>query len=972
MPLFTITDGKRLRAMTTQLIQTTNASKRMIAVILFIPITALLLVSCSNKPSVRSNTANTLRSVDIQDKSTMQADVFVKPKTDEEINQAYANYLKNAKHNEKFRRDAITRLAELELDAINEALKQGLDEESDTGDGIDDQYQTRLTKTIELQLTLLQDYPNAADGDRIIYRLADLYHQREDYAQSTELLRRLIREYPESPFYSEAQFRLAEEAFSRRDYIGAENAYTEVLASTYNENFHEKALFKRGWSRYKQQFYPEAVDDYLEAVEHHDFGDYNLLKKNERNQFDEYFRAIGLSFANLGGVEALRDYFADWGDFAYHYYTYAALSDIYLIQQRYSDAADALKQYSRDNPNSAYIPNSRLKMIEIWQESGFTRKLHEAIELFYTEYNPSSPYWQSARTVNVNTSIEKAVAQLLKQYVVLAAQYHHERYQQAPGNDRFLATRLWYQRYLEHYSAYARQDNMYYLYAELLNQARWDEEAFSYYELAAYDGGIILDKQAAYATLVVSDRLYAARTGAEKDAWLNKHLEYVARYSELYPNDSRIENIVINASVLASSSQRYQKAIELTDLLPDNASDKTRYEADLIRAQGHFRQGDYSDAEAAYSDMLTADNLAARAKRQLQDGLAIAVYKQGEQARNNNDLALAAYNFARIGDLAPTSDLAATGLYDAMAVAVTGQFWSDAVYYGETFQQRYPRHPFNDDLNSKLAVAYKESNQIDKAADEFRKLFTASADRDKQMAALFQAAELYEANQEWRQAILAYRKYANTFKTDSPFPQYMEAMYKLTRLYTRTDEPQKVYFWQVKIRSAQQKTLASAKTDRTNYIAASALLGLAKEKHRVFARYRLVEPLKQNLRKKKRAMQDAIKLYGQASANGVAAITTESTHAIASLYRQFSIALLESERPRSLRGDQLEEYDILLEDQAFSFEDKAIEFYQTNLARTKEGIYNQWVQQSYQQLVELYPVKYGRKGKASHTLNALN
>ena len=110
-------------------------------------------------------------------------------------------------------------------------------------------------------------------------------------------------------------------------------------------------------------------------------------------------------------------------------------------------------------------------------------------------------------------------------------------------------------------------------------------------------------------------------------------------------------------------------------------------------------------------------------------------------------------------------------------------------------------------------------------------------------------------------------------------------------------------------------------------------------------------------------MQDAIAAFGQVSAYNEASSITQATYEIANIYQHFSTALMTSERPKSLKGEELEQYNILLEDQAFPFEEKAIEFYELNLAHTKENISNIWISQTLANLRKLYPVKYNRAGK---------
>ncbi|VAW26217.1 TPR domain protein, putative component of TonB system, partial [hydrothermal vent metagenome] len=82
--------------------------------------------------------------------------------------------------------------------------------------------------------------------------------------------------------------------------------------------------------------------------------------------------------------------------------------------------------------------------------------------------------------------------------------------------------------------------------------------------------------------------------------------------------------------------------------------------------------------------------------------------------------------------------------------------------------------------------------------------------------------------------------------------------------------------------------------------------------------------------------------------------------------------LLSSERPLGLNNDELEQYEILLEDQAFPFEEKAIEFFEVNLSYIKDGLYDSWIQKSRHQLMILFPAKYQRQAKTDAYINVLH
>jgi hypothetical protein len=84
-----------------------------------------------------------------------------------------------------------------------------------------------------------------------------------------------------------------------------------------------------------------------------------------------------------------------------------------------------------------------------------------------------------------------------------------------------------------------------------------------------------------------------------------------------------------------------------------------------------------------------------------------------------------------------------------------------------------------------------------------------------------------------------------------------------------------------------------------------------------------------------------------------------------------SRALLASQRPKGLSVDELEQYNVMLEEQAYPFEEKAIELHEVNVQRVANGIYDQWVKRSYEALGKLRPVRYAKVEKSEVVINAL-
>jgi len=160
-------------------------------------------------------------------------------------------------------------------------------------------------------------------------------------------------------------------------------------------------------------------------------------------------------------------------------------------------------------------------------------------------------------------------------------------------------------------------------------------------------------------------------------------------------------------------------------------------------------------------------------------------------------------------------------------------------------------------------------------------------------------------------------------------------------------------------------------TDRSRYLAATASLELAQPDYEAFRRVQLKLPLKDNLKRKKALRQTTLKTYTQAAEYGIETVTTTATYRIGEIYQEFSRSLYDSERPKGLSEEELEQYEILLEEQAFPFEEKAIEIHEVNAKRASTGTYDEWVRKSFAALGKLSPVRYAKGEKLEGVYDGL-
>jgi tetratricopeptide (TPR) repeat protein len=392
------------------------------------------------------------------------------------------------------------------------------------------------------------------------------------------------------------------------------------------------------------------------------------------------------------------------------------------------------------------------------------------------------------------------------------------------------------------------------------------------------------------------------------------------------------------------------------DLSPPAGTAQRRV-AWTVLAHTAFERAEFKRAEPFYAEVLKLTPESDPARKDLIERQAASIYKQGEQARAAGQMSEAVAHFARVGDVAPQSSIRATAQYDGAAALIALKDWNGAQRTLEDFRQRFPNHPLQGEVSAKLALAYVESGQWAGAAGEFERLAATSKDSLVARDALWQAAEFHGKAGNRAAAVKTYERYL--VLNPQPIEPALEARYRLARM-AREDGNAKRELALMKDIFLVDQNAGSARTDRTRYLGANAALALAEPIAEAYRKVALTEPLQKQLKLKKAKMEETLKAYGVAADYGVAEVTTAVTYRTAMVYRDFGKALMSSERPRKLKKLELEQYNVLLEEQAFPFEEKATEMHALNARRAASGIYDQWVKSSFEALRELQPVRYGK------------
>jgi tetratricopeptide (TPR) repeat protein len=871
--------------------------------------------------------------------------------------ESYRLFLDLGSNDPALEAEAMRRLADLQLETDEaEELKRNI---ASLGG--------KLGSTIGLYKQLLASYPNYAKNDLVLYQLARAYEADGQTEEALKTLDRLVTEYPQTPHYDEANFRRGETLFVARRYAEAEQAYRRVLAAGPDGDFAEQAQYKLGWTLFKQGRYDDSLEPFFALLdtefragggaEPDPAAVYSAMGRAEQELVDDTFRVLSIGFSYMNGPDSVSGYFERNGERSYTYIVYTSLGDLYLDKERYQDAADAYRAFVELDPYDARAPLMLVEVSEAYKRAGFADLVLDSKREFVERYGPESPYW-SKFTFDEQPEV---VADLKADLTDLAA-YHHARAQEQKDPDEYAAAARWYRTYLRSFPDGEEAAQKNFLLAEVLYDSGRYDEAATEYERTAYAYPLNEHSaEAGYAALLAYAEHEKSMSGEARAAWHLKGIESALRFAQTYPDNEQTPAVLTDTSEKLYALNDYTRARDVAQQVvtrgPPAQPEQLRT-AWTVVAHSDFDLGDFADAETAYTRLRSYVPADDPEQEDIDQRIASSIYKQGEQARDTGDMSAAVDNFLRVGQAVPDSPIRPTAEYDAAAVLIKGENWQRAITVLEGFRSRYPDHELAASVTADLAVAYSKTGDNQRAAAEFERIADGDGADDVKREALWRAAQLYERDGAAPDAAAAYERFVERYP--EPVAESIDARQHLADLSQAAgDEPRRVDWLQSIV--AADAAAGEQRSDRTRYLAANAQLALAAPARDAYRNVRLVVPLKQSLEAKRTLMQKALDAYEKAADYDVAGVTTAATYEIAELYHELSRSLFDSQRPPELSDEELAQYDILLEEQAYPFEEKAIDVHEINAARTADGVYDEWIVKSLAQLAELVPARYAKE-----------
>ncbi|MEN8130879.1 MAG: tetratricopeptide repeat protein [Pseudomonadota bacterium] len=832
---------------------------------------------------------------------------------------------------------------------------------------------------------VIKKYPIDSDNAESLYQLAKAYDLDGKETKALVTLDVFIKQYQSSPRLAEVYFRKGDILFRQGRYEEAEVAYQGVITLGQESVFLDNSYYLLGWSQYKQSDYDRGVKSFSEVLDRliPEDGKIEQLDKIAKSLVDDTLHIMSLSLAYVGGAEKISSFYADRPQSQkYLWLLYGGLGKHFLKKERYEDSAASYRSFVLRNPTSDRAPEMHSAMIRSYIDGDFSSQVLPEKERYVKNYGIHSEFWKTKEA-----DVKAKVIPNLKTYIDELARHYHGTGQKLKKQladsgldsdkrlslvrkegENFLKAAGYYRQFMETFPQDPKVPEMVYMRAEALFDGGDYAAAIDGYEKTAYsykDSKFGAD--AGYAAIIAfqkrADELQAkyGDNSSEITEWRAKSVESQLQFVKTYRDDKRSGAVLAKASEELFALKRYEKALEVATSIVskkgeiDKKLHKTAYS---VIAHSQYELGDYAKAESGYRNQLKYIPRDTKEYSTVLERVAASAYKQGEVALQAKDLNGAIKHLLRIKTIAPRSNARVLAQYDAATHMMTLGKWKPALVELLELRNKFSDHKLSKDVSQKIAYAYEQDEQWKKAAEEYIAIYRNHKDEKVRRDALFIAAELYEKAGEDAVAIDYFKRWAHDY--EEPFDNRMEARYHLAYLYKRNKDMTRHLYWLRRVIDGNRKA-GDGRTERSKWLAAVANAEYGDYWTWEFKRVKLRAPLDKWMPRKSEKLKNALDRYEKAANYGIHEISSRAAYSIGELYARFAEELMDAPRPKGLSQLELQQYEIILEEQAIPFEDLAIEIHKNNIQHAWEGNYNKWVDHSFAAMAKLSPIRFDKQ-----------
>jgi len=831
--------------------------------------------------------------------------------------------------------EASYRLAELLFETERERIRGVLEKEGEQARIVPD-----FGEAIQAYNLLIERFPQHPLKEDALYGLAYCYTEQGDPDRAAEGYARLIEAFPSTRYAVEIHMRLGEYYFSMEDLPRAITHYQYVVDAQ-EPDYTEKALYKLGWCYYNLDRYSEAIDAFFAIL---DISKTSSLSAD--SLADETMDIIARSYAETGGTPALVKRIRSRPGDPYSSSILYRLADLYRERSFFPEAAGTFRTYMEMYPSGGHMPEVLSHLHETYHIRGDTLASLELSETFRDHIGPGTPWYQASSAQRR----EEATALILEN-LETAANRRRAR-SQAEGREAELGLALRDLRAYEEISGGQGPCRIRFLKGIVFTELnRFSESVRTLNDLASDSSCPDLTENAILASTDYQINSYDSSGTADLAAFE----ESVNILLRAFPrNPAAPKALLALGEMTLNSGDREGARGKLSLLIRSYPAGPESDMGRLLIARSFFMDANYRQAAAWFRESWRKAG-----QKEIQEEAhrlhIYSLFKNGEQLSLEGRTAEAAEQFEDIHRQFPGSEVAQVSLYNAGKLYRSIGLERKATSLFETLAATYTDSEFASEALQMSVLILEALGDPIKAGDDSMVLAERSTGEGRKTA-LVKAAQLYSEGNAPGKAASARSLYID---------QYKEPAEELSRqLFLLGRDLEALGDWTGALKAYKRDVDLQKRYPDNLDITSSAARSQLRIAERSFSRYNdyhIVPPVDRTVVKKRELLQEVIRQFVSAGNYRTADVITASNYFIGRALELFKEDILSSPRPGDLSGAELEEYDLLLQEMAFPFEEKALQAYKVNILRSvKLELLDTWIERSFERMADMAPWSYLR------------
>ncbi|XOZ33423.1 tetratricopeptide repeat protein [Halomonadaceae bacterium KBTZ08] len=778
--------------------------------------------------------------------------------------------------------------------------------------------------------------------------------------RSVGYLERILEDHRDSRFMAEAAFRTGEYRFSEGRYTQAAQAFLKAREHGSDDDFRNDSLYMLGWSRFLSERGMTAAGLFLRFLDqyHEQGAGFEAVSGKDASQVADAQRVLSLIATYERGPETLARILDTHGERPYVATLFRHLLQFQREQGNHRGSVATAQTFRERYPEHAAAPAMLMEAVESWRLTGNTKRMREAMRAALEAHAMPDAM------ARLDTGVRRRVVGYLRELGV----WHYARGQALEGAQsrhhyREASRRL--RQYADRAERFRMEAGvmgtgagyMILLAGDAAQRGGRTASAADLYQRAAYSEAPFPGAgEAAYALVQVRRDQWQDKSNNEtRDQLIGDARRFVEAFP-WHPRLNGVRQVLANRLYEAgqhAQARRVARALVRADATPD------QHRAAWVLL-GHIRMQaeSYKEAASAWAEvrqLIPAGDERAAEYRQRH---ALALYQYAEQMADQDQPQEARERFRQAYEAAPGTDVAASARFDEAGLVLAMENWDQAIQLLEGFRKRFPDHELAPRAAERIVHAHRQAGRPGAAADTMLATMPRDLEGEERWRHQLRAARYYRKAGRLSDAVELYQRYlAEGAQHLGGHTFQQERRHELAVMQEELGREQALADTHRAIVDAEPGT---GETSRSALLASESALWLGRRAARGFKRVELSAPLEQSLARKREALKEALDWFRRVEGYGIAKTATESTYRMAELYRQLARDVLDSERPEGLTDLQANQYEMLLEEEAYPFEEKAIELHQRNQKRIPEGHWTGWVNRSLESLAALFPARYKR------------